>query len=131
MVIKMDKYAMNPNPKISVRVYGRNSRVSSKKSVIVCRKITGMNLEKAKKLLEGMLNQKQSIGGKYYTNSTKELLDLLNQAENNAEFKGLDTTRMIVHASAHEAFTYIRPRRFKMKRQKRKLANLQVVLMQK
>ena len=126
----MLRYTLNPNPKISVKVYGRNLRVSSKSSAVVCRKIRGMHLEKAKKLLENLVSQKQSLNGKYYTNSCKELLNLLNQAENNAEFKGLDTSKMIVHASAHQSFSYFRPRRFKMRRQRRKLANLQVVLIQ-
>lgn len=122
---------MNPNPKISVKAFGKSVRASLKNSVVVCDEMRNMNLEKAKKLLEDLISRKRSIGGKYYTSSSEELLELLGQAENNAEFKGLDPSRMVVHASAHQSFSYYRPRRFKMKRQLRKLVNLQVVLIQK
>ncbi|MEM5812343.1 MAG: uL22 family ribosomal protein [Candidatus Aenigmatarchaeota archaeon] len=127
----MERYAFNPNPKKSVRVYGRSLRLSEKNSAIVCRRITGMNLEKAKKLLEDMISGRRSIDGKYYTNISKEILSLLKSGESNAENKGLDTSRLYVHASAHKGFTFMRPRRLKMRGTKRKMANIQIVLMER
>jgi len=122
------KYTLNPKPEKSVRVFGRGLRISTKYSTIVCRAITGMNLGKGKGFLEDLISQKRSLGGKYYTNISDALLGLLKSAEANAEFKGLDADRMIIHASAHKGFTFWRPRRLKMRRTKRKATNIQIVL---
>lgn len=124
----MEQYAHNPNPKKSVRVSGRGIRVSTKNSVKVCSVITGMNLEKGKRLLSNLVDQKESLDGKFYTNISSSLLELLESAQNNAEFKGLEPGKMVIHASAHKGFRFYRPRRFKMRRQKRKVTNIQVVL---
>ncbi len=127
----MLRYAFNPNPKKSARVYGRALRISTKNSVIVCKAITGMNLQKGKKFLEDLISKRNNLNGRYYTNVTKELLKLVKSAEANAEFKGLDTERLIIHASAHKGFTFMRPRRLKMRRTRRKITNIQIVLQQK
>ena len=127
----MLRYARSPKPEKSAKVYGRNLRISRKSSVIVCKALTGLSLEKGNKLLENLITQKQSLDGKYYTNVSKQLSKLIAQAENNAEFKGLDTSRLIIHASAHKGFTFWRPRRFKLRRRKRKMTNIQIVLEQK
>ena len=127
----MHKYAFNPDPKTSVKVYGRSLNVSYKTAQIVCRKITGMNLEKAKKLLENLVSQKHSLEGRYYTNTSKDILSLLKSAESNAEVKGLDTARLQVHASSHQGFRFMRPRRLKMRGTRKKITNVQVVLMER
>ncbi len=124
----MLRYTMNPKQEKAVKVYGRGLRISKKNSVTVCKAITGLNLEKGKDLLERLIDQKQNLDGRYYTNIAKELSNLLKLAENNAEFKGLDTSRMLIHASAHKGFTFYRPRRFKMRRMKRKATNIQIIL---
>jgi large subunit ribosomal protein L22 len=127
----MLKYALELNPKKSSRAYGRSLSISTKSSVIICRVISGMNLIKGKSLLDDLLTGKRNLEGKFYTNTTKEILILLKSAESNAEFKGLDTTRMIIYASAHQGFTFYRPRRTKMKRMQKKVTNVQIVLHQK
>jgi len=127
----MHKYALNPDPKSSVRVYGRNINVSLKTSQVLCRKITGMNLEKAKGVMEELISEKRSLDGRYYTKTSKEMLSLLKSAESNAEVKGLDTSRLNVQASSHTGFTFMRPRRLKMRRTRRKITNIQVLLVQK
>ena len=124
----MHKYAYDSDPKKSSRVYGRGLRISDKFSRIVCSRITVMNLDRGKRFLLGLLIQKESIGGKYYTNVTKELINLIGSAESNAEFKGLDPKRLFIHASAHQGFTFYRPRGWKRRREKRKTANIQLVL---
>jgi large subunit ribosomal protein L22 len=127
----MHKYAFNPDPKTSVKVYGRSLNVSHKTSQILCKKITGMNLEKAKTLLSNLVSQKHSLEGRYYTNTSKEMLSLLKSAESNAETKGLDTSRLQIHASSHQGFRFMRPRRLKMRGTMKKIANVQVVLMER
>jgi large subunit ribosomal protein L22 len=127
----MLRYAFNPLNRNHVKVYGRGLRISGKDSKILCGKINGRQLAKAKAFLERLVEQKQNLEGKYYTKASGELLELLKSAENNAEFKGLDAERLVVIASVHKGFRYMRPRRFKMRRQQRKVTNVQVVLQQK
>ena len=125
------RYAHNPKPEKSVKVYGRGIAVSTKYSVLVCRKITGMSLQKGKNILSGLAEERLDMDGKHYTTISKELLSMLNSAESNAEFKGLEPSRLMIHASAHKAFSYFRPRGMKRRREKRKMTNLQVVLEQR
>ena len=124
-------YAFTPKTEKYSKAYGSGLRISTKHSTIVCRRLTGMNLAKGKKLLENLLSEKQDMDGKYYTNASEEILDLLKSAESNAEFKGLDTEKLIIFASAHRGFTFFRPRRMKMRRDKKKITNVQIVLVQK
>lgn len=127
----MHKYIMNPKKEKSVKVYGRGLRVSRKNSVIVCKEISGKPLLKAKALVERLVSQEQDLEGKYYTNVSKQILELLRSAENNTENKGLDAERMTVMASAHQGYRYFRPRRFKNRRQRRKVTHIQVVCQEK
>lgn len=125
------KYAFNPKPEKSAKAYGLGLRISTKSSAQVCKAVKGKNLAKGKRLMENLLVKKESLDGKHYTNVAKEMLNLLKSAETNAEFKGLDTEKLVIHASAHRGFTMFRPRRFKMRGEHKKITNLQVVLVQK
>ncbi|MEE9323178.1 MAG: uL22 family ribosomal protein [Candidatus Aenigmarchaeota archaeon] len=127
----MLEYTLNLNPKKSARAYGRALRISTKSSVKVCKAISGMNILKGKWLLGDMIEGKRDLEGKYYTNTCKKILNIVKSAEMNAEFRGLDTNRLVIFASAHKGFTFIRPRRLKMRRTRRKMTNIQVVLQQK
>lgn len=127
----MVEYTLNLNPKKSARAYGRALRISTKSSVTVCRTISGMNLLKGKRLLGDLIMEKRGLDGKYYTNASKEILNVVKSAEMNAEFRGLDTGRLVIFASAHKGFSFIRPRRLKMRRTRRKMTNIQIVLQQK
>jgi ribosomal protein L22 len=122
------KYALNPKPKKSSRVYGRNLRVSTKNSVAVCRAVSGMTLKKAESLLEGMVSGKRDLNGKHYTKTAEEILGLLRSARNNADFQGLEPDNMVVRVSAHKGFKLWTPRRFKLRRTTGKNTNIQVVL---
>lgn len=127
----MLRYAFNPNKEKSARAYGRALRISRRSSSILCSELRGMNLVKGTRLLNDLVSKKRSLNGKYYTNTAKGMLDLLGSAQANAEAKGLDPDKLSIYASAHKGFTFWRSRRFKMGRQKRKICNLQVVLMQR
>jgi len=127
----MQKYVLNPKPHKSVKVFGRGLRVSAKSSAIVCRAIAGLTLPKGKEFIEKLVNGKASINGKYYTNVAREIYSLLKLAEANTEFKGLDPSRMFIHASAHEGFTFQTPRRFKHRGMARKINHIQLILVQR
>lgn len=121
-------YTYNPNPKKSAKSYGRALRISTKNSAVVCKAISGMRLEKGKALLQDLLDQKRGLSGKYYTNVARQLLNIIKNAESNAESKGLDIEKLHINSSAHNGFTFYRPRGWKRRREQRKVTNLQVVL---
>ncbi len=127
----MEGYALDADPGKSARARGNAMRISRKSSSVVCRKINGKPLEKAKKFLKNMLEEKENIRGKIYFNATKGILSVIESAEKNAENKGLDKETLVVNASAHDGFTFMRPRKLKMRGTRRKIANIQVVLMQR
>ena len=124
----MLKYARNPKHGKSVKVYGRNLRISTKHSVEISRAISNTTLAKSKRILQNLVDKKAGIDGKYYTKASGEMLDLIKSGESNAEFKGLEPEKMIVHASAHQGFSYFTPRRFKLARKRSHITNIQIVL---
>lgn len=112
------------NPEKTAKTSGRDLRVSLKHAKEVCKTIKGMKLEEAKNLLRQVINKKKAIpfrrykkklphrrglqkayAGRYPVNAAKRILKLLEGAEANAEFKGLDTERLrIIHAAATASF---------------------------
>ncbi|MBI2676304.1 MAG: hypothetical protein HYX24_07630 [Candidatus Aenigmarchaeota archaeon] len=127
----MLRYALKRNEKKSAKAYGRNLDLSRRKAAIVCQAIRGRQLEKAKRLLEDMVEGKRNLEGKFYTKTAKTMLNLLKSAEANADAKGLDAERLVVHATAHQGVEYRSGRRFKMHGDTRKFAHVQVVLEEK
>lgn len=111
------------DPQTSVRASLREADLSPKWSREVCAAIKGMRLQEARRLLEDVVNKKRMIPyrryrklrahhsqtkgpGGYPVKVAKSILKLLNSLEANAEFKGLDTDRLVlVHAEAHKART--------------------------
>ncbi|MGB9659563.1 MAG: 50S ribosomal protein L22 [Nitrososphaerales archaeon] len=110
---------MGYDPLTQVRASGREVDVSPKAAREVCALIKGMNISKAKKFLEQVINKKQAVpfrrykkevphkssqfrfhAGGYPVKAAQEILKVVKNLEANAEFKGLDTERMIiVHAA--------------------------------
>lgn len=109
-----------------------NARVSVKNTKPVCRAVRGMYLDKAKKFLEEIIKKRKNIGGKYYTKSTTEVLNLLKSAEKNAEFKNLDLKNVyIVHVAALDGTRMFRRRHKRSLGTKLKTANLEIILKEK
>jgi len=104
----------------TVRASGRELRVSPKHAREVCRTIKGMTLTQAKEYLKDVMDKKRAVpfrrfkkklghrhglekayAGKYPVKAAKHILKIVEGAEANAEYKGLDTERLrIIHASA-------------------------------
>jgi large subunit ribosomal protein L22 len=116
----MKGYSAELDPESTARARGKDLRVSYKNSIAVCDAVRGMPIENAKDYLEEVikkdtpvpfhkhnrhLNHRKGTGfgpGKYPVNAAKAVLDLINVAENNAEYKGLDPEGMfIAHISAY------------------------------
>ena len=124
----MVKYSAAPESDVkSAKARGSNLRVHFKHCREVTHTIKGMSLTKAKKFLGDVLEYKQAVpftkftGGcgrhaqgkllnapgdkcKWPQKATKIILDLLKNAEANAEVKGLDTELLFVaHTQANAA----------------------------
>jgi LSU ribosomal protein L22P len=98
----------------------RDVSMSYKATVETLRLIRGRRLEDAKRILEEVVRMERPVpfrrfnrkvahkkgipgAGRYPVKVAKNLLRLLENLENNAEFKGLDVSRLwIVHAAAHK-----------------------------
>ncbi|MEM0057828.1 MAG: 50S ribosomal protein L22 [Candidatus Bathyarchaeia archaeon] len=109
------------DPEKTVKASGREIRVSHKSAREICKTINGMTLTEAKKFLRDVIAKKKAVpfrrfkkkaahrhglekayAGKYPVKAAKQILKILENAEANAENKGLDTERLkIIHASAY------------------------------
>ncbi|UCB61137.1 MAG: 50S ribosomal protein L22 [Candidatus Bathyarchaeota archaeon] len=105
----------------TAKASGRELKISPKHAREVCKTIKGMRTDKAKQYLEQVIAKKRPVPfrrftkkvghrhgmqkamvGKYPVKAATRILKVLESAEGNAEFKGLDTERLrVVHASAY------------------------------
>jgi len=109
------------DPEKTVKASGREVRVSHKSAREVCKTIKGMMLPQAKQYLRDVMAKKRPVpfrrfkkkaghrhglektyAGRYPVKAAKQILKILEGAEANAEYKGLDTEKLrIIHASAY------------------------------
>ena len=109
------------DPEKTVKASGREVRVSHKSAREICKTIKGMTLTRAKQYLRDVIDKKRAVpfrrfkkkaghrhglektyAGRYPVKASKQILKVLEGAEANAEYKGLDTDRLrIIHASAY------------------------------
>jgi ribosomal protein L22 len=105
------------------------ARISFKNSIIVCKAIRGLSLEKGKKFLEDLIAKRRSLDGKYYTNAAKKILEILKNAEANAKQKNLNLEKLFIFAKADKGFRLITPKsRAKFRGRKAKVTNIEIVL---
>ncbi len=129
------RYSFKTEDENCAKALGRDLPMSHKVSIEISNKLRGMDLQKAKILLERVIKKKQAIemkrfmngpghkpgmsSGKYPIKASGIILSLLKSAEANAQFKGLNTGNLeIIHISAQkgsDAWHYGRKRRRKMK----------------
>lgn len=142
-----DRYSKQiENQEHVAKALGMSLPISPKHSIEICNLIRHKKLEKAKIILEKVIEKKapipfkrfQQMGhkkgktgpGRYPVNACKEILKVLNSAEANAQFKGLNTSNLVIaHIATNRAaqqWHYGRQRRRKMKR-----AHVQVMLEEK
>jgi len=119
------------------KAVGRALPISTKQSIEICAFIRKLPLEKAKKRLTDAINKTAAVpfkrfnddmghkkgkvaAGRYPEKACTEILKLLAAVEANAQFKGLNTSNLIIsHICAHKAarpWHYGRQRRRKAKR---------------
>ncbi len=114
----MPKYSTESDPEKSAKAYGYELHCSPKDSMNLAYTLKGMKAEKAKKFLEEIIEMKRplptvfhkrkrshqkSIGpGSYPQKAARYMLKIIENAENNAEYKGFDVENMkISHISAY------------------------------
>ncbi len=118
------------------RALGMALPVSLKQSVEICRFIKNKKVADAKKMLQQVIEKKKAVPfkrydfdlghkrkigpGRYPEKASKEFIKLIELSEANAQFKGLNTSNLVIaHISAHnagKAWHYGRQSRRKMKR---------------
>ncbi len=112
------KYSTNVDPDKTAKAYGYELHCSRKDSMNLANAIKGMKTENAKKYLQEIIDMKRplpavfhnkkrahqkSIGpGSYPQKAARYVLKTLENAENNAEYKGFDVENMkISHISTY------------------------------
>ena len=115
------KYSTYSDPATTASAYGKDLDVSPKSGRNVCKAIKGMPVGRAKQFLQDVADLKTPVPflvrkrkiahrrgecfgpGKYPVKVCQQFLKVLESAEANAEYKGLDTeTLVITHASAYQ-----------------------------
>jgi large subunit ribosomal protein L22 len=113
-------YSLKISEEGTAKAIGRELHVSPKKSMELCKAIKGKSASEAKKYLEDVIALKRAVpfhrfkrdvphrkgkglmAGRYPRNAAKAILETLEHAEHNAEYKGLDPNSMyIYHIAAH------------------------------
>jgi large subunit ribosomal protein L22 len=109
-------YTQDADPEKTSKALGKEIRVSPKKCEEVCRSIRGMKVEEAKKFLREVMVQKRPVKythykmylshkpgvgpGRYPVKAAEEILKVIESAQHNAEYKGLDSDNMRIHTIA-------------------------------
>lgn len=118
------KYAYNEDTGKVAKASGRSLKISPKHSREICNALRGMELEEAKDYLDDVIDKKQAVPfrrhnkkvghkrglegwptGRYPVKAASQILDVLINAEANAEYQGLETDSLeIVHISSHRGY---------------------------
>jgi large subunit ribosomal protein L22 len=115
----MPKYSIKVDQDKTAKAYGYELHCSPKDSINLAYALKGMKTENAKKYLEEIINLKRPLPaifhnkkrahqkrigpGSYPQKAAKYMLKTIENAENNAEYKGFDLENMIItHISAYE-----------------------------
>ena len=142
-----NNYSFNDyNKENMARAVGRSLPISPKQSIEICNFIRNKNVNYAKNVLSNVIKEKQIIpfrrfnsdvghkkqfaAGRYPKKASKEILDLINVVEANAQFKGLNTSNLIItHINSNKAATVMRSGRKRSRKAKR--TNVEIVVQEK
>lgn len=122
-------YTFVPKEKYA-KTYG-TLRISTRSAMKLCRAISKKPLVRAKRLLNDLAEERRMLGRKHYTKTAKEILQLLNSCEKNAEFMDLDAGKLFVHASAHTGAIMRRRRRKAAFGSRLKSTNVEIMLIER
>lgn len=128
------------------KAVGRSLPISTKQAIEICDFIRYESVSNAKDILNNVVNEKKIVPfkrfnadvghkrktgpGRYPKKASKEIIKLLETVEANAQFKGLNTTNLVIkHLCANKArkqWHFGRKRRRRMKR-----TNVEVIVEEK
>ena len=128
------------------RAIGMVLPISFKQSVEICRFIKNKNTSDAKEILQNVISRKAAVPfkrfdfdlghkkkigpGRYPQKASEEFIKLIENVEANAQFKGMNTSNLIItHISAHKSgktWHFGRKSRRKMKR-----TNVEIIIEEK
>lgn len=111
------------DPDKTAKASGREIRISAKAAREICLEIRGLRLEAAKTLLENVIALRRPIpykrydrkvghrkglrkadSGRFPVKASQHILRVIQNAENNADYKGLDLDRLrVTHVAAYPA----------------------------
>ena len=113
-----NKYAYNnkdADESKTARAMARSLKVSPKHCVEICSAIRGMDVAKAKAYLNDVIEMKKAVPFKRHNRDVGHILNVIENAEANAEYKGMDVENLkIEHISSHRGMVIrgARPRAF-------------------
>jgi len=108
------RYSIDADPVHGVHSYGREIAISQKHSMEICREIKGMKVGTAKGYLKDVISLKKPVpfkkhnkkvahrkmegwdAGKFPEKAASGILKLLENAEKNAEYKGLNSDEIVI-----------------------------------
>ncbi|MBI2543549.1 MAG: hypothetical protein HYW24_05195 [Candidatus Aenigmarchaeota archaeon] len=104
--------------------------VSFKHSKLLLKILKGKKVDRAKKLLENLLEEKRNLDGKHYTKTAKKLLGILESAEANAKNKTMDTEKLFIkNARVDKAEKLIRAKsRVNLRGRAAKRSNIEIIV---
>ncbi|MBI4150418.1 50S ribosomal protein L22 [Candidatus Woesearchaeota archaeon] len=132
------------DPEHMARAVGRDLGISPKHSIELCRFLKNKNVQKAKTILNDVIAKKQAVpskiftggashrkgkmaGGRYPVTAASALLSIIENAEANAQQKGLNTANLVVmHLCAQRASRPFHAGRFRGRKMKR--SHIEVVV---
>lgn len=115
----------------NIKAAGIDVRVSRKKAGKICKEINRkrMKFERAKEFVQNLIDGKENIDGKTYKKAAEGVMEVLENAESNANFKGVPTEKLRVKTiSAEPGQTLRRMRRRRDFGNRLKTANVKIVL---
>ncbi|MCL2142690.1 MAG: 50S ribosomal protein L22 [Methanomassiliicoccaceae archaeon] len=108
----MAGYTIKADPDTSAKAIGKEMPVSPKMSREICGMIRGMKVDVAVRVLEEVIDLKRPVPlkrfnkrvshkpgvgpGRYPQKAARAILTVVKSASSNAEYKGLDTSEMII-----------------------------------
>ena len=121
----VNKYAYNKdiNESKIARAMAKSLKISPKHCVEICNALRGMKVEAAKTYLNEVIEMKRAVpfkrhnkkvghrkglkgwpSGRYPIKAAAQILKVLENAEANAEYKGLDAEKLVIgHISSHKS----------------------------
>lgn len=128
------------------RALGRALPISFKQSVEICSLIRNKSLNYAKDVLKKVMEHKKAVPfrrfrhnighktkigpGRYPEKASNEILKMINSVEANAQFKGINTSNLIIaHISANEAGKVMHSGRKRSRKSKR--TNVEIIVQEK